>query len=325
MSVAEDRAPIDPQIVRQAMQWHVRLWSGEASDDDRTASSRWRGEHPDHERAWRRLAGLGERLGGIPEPIARHALLEGSPDFAGRRRSLQVLGLGVLAAGVAVTVPRTAGWQRAVADLRTATGETRALTLPDGTQVVLDTATAIDLRYSDRERLILLHGGAVHVTSAPDPAPVHRPLRVRTRHGTAQALGTRFMVRQDDHRSQVSVFEGVVAVGPRQGPAPLHLQAGQGATFTQDAVAPPLTLPAQADAWTRGLLVVEGMRLDDFLRELDRYRGGILGCAPDIAGLRLSGVYPLHDVDLALSAVERNLPVRVHRRFGYWISVRARG
>ena len=58
-------------------------------------------------------------------------------------------------------------------------------------------ASAIDVRFDASERLLVLRAGEILVTTAHDPDPARRPLRVQGRHGTVQALGTRFTLRQD--------------------------------------------------------------------------------------------------------------------------------
>ncbi len=64
-------------------------------------------------------------------------------------------------------------------------------------------------------------------------------------------------------------------------------------------------------AWADGLIVTRNMRLADFLDEVGRYRRGYLGCAADIADLRLSGVFRLEDTDKLLALLPRTLPVQV--------------
>ena len=72
-------------------------------------------------------------------------------------------------------------------------------------------------------------------------------------------------------------------------------------------------------------MVASQMRLDDFLAELSRYRRGRLGCDPAIAGLRVSGVYPLDNTDRVLAALTSALPVEVHTFTRYWVTLRPRG
>jgi transmembrane sensor len=61
------------------------------------------------------------------------------------------------------------------------------------------------------------------------------------------------------------------------------------------------------------MLVVNDMPLPDFLAELSRYRTGLLRCAPNAAGLRVSGAYPLADTDRVLNTLTRALPVQLQR------------
>jgi transmembrane sensor len=265
-----------------------------------------------------------DKLHSLPSGVARHALREPAvAAYAARRRVLQLLGLAALAGGAAYTARETDAWQFAAADYSTHTGEIREVALPDGTRIVLNTATAIDLQFNGEERRVVLRAGEILVTTAPDPAAVHRPFRVQSRHGTVQALGTRFTTRQDGDVSRVAVFEGAVEIRPTHGTA-VRLNAGQGTAFSADQVAPPVAVQESAAAWSRGLLVAENMRVADFLAELGRYRPGLLRCAPAIAELRVSGVFSLRDTDRALLNLTLGLPVEVVYRTRYWVAVRAR-
>ncbi|RIX79310.1 FecR domain-containing protein [Acidovorax cavernicola] len=322
-----DASPIDPAVVQRAAQWMARLWSGEASEQDRAACERWRAQHPDHERAWRRLQGFDDKLhGAVPRDVASHAL-RAAPRRAqaSRRRALQLLGLTVAVGGLAAAVRRTDGWQLVASDIGTRTGEIREITLPDGTRVVLSTATAIDVRFDARERRIVLRAGEILVTSAPDPATTHRPLRVQSREGTVEALGTRFTVRQDEASSRVAVFEGAIDVRPvRAATDSVRVDAGQRTVFFADSAQPPEAALDSATAWTRGVLVAEAMRVDEFVAELARFRPGLLRCAPEVAALRVTGVFSLHDTDRALQNLASALPVSLAYRTRYWVTVQAR-
>ncbi|OZI71649.1 FecR domain-containing protein [Bordetella genomosp. 12] len=311
--------PIDPGVMRQAAEWIAQLWSDDASEQDQRACERWRARHPDHEQAWQRLIAFEAKLGSVPPDAARLALHQ--PLANGRRRALRALSLGALVLGTGYVVHRSDTWQRATADHRTATGEIQALTLPDGTQIVLATDTALDVRYSGTERLLVLRAGEILVATAPDNHQPARPFRVSTRHGTVQALGTRFTVREDADAARVAVFEGAVEI--RAGGPVVRVDAGQGTRFTQYAVDAPAPVSEQAAAWAQGVLIADNMRLDALLAELGRYRKGLLRCDPAVGGLRVSGVFSLRDTDRALHNLTRALPVDVIYRTRYWVSVRA--
>ena len=91
-----------------------------------------------------------------------------------------------------------------------------------------------------------------------------------------------------------------------------------------NGLGPIVALNLGADAWTRGMLVVDNARLEDLVHELGRYRRGHLGVAPEIADLRITGSFPLHDTDLALSALLPTLPVQIEQHTPWWVTVERR-
>lgn len=327
MPVMVDATPqaLDPAVVRQAAEWMARVWSDDTSDEVRAACAQWRASDPEHERAWRRLQAVEDKLLGLPREVAQHTLREpAATTYRHRRRALQALGVIIAAGGAGLAAHDTPTWWLVAADHSTRTGQIRDITLPDGSKVVLNTATALDVRFDAAQRLLVLHAGEILITTAPDPAAVQRPLRVQTRDGMLQARGTRFTVRQSADASHIAVFEGAVEVRPRlHAAAMLLLGAGQGATFSAERSDAPVAVEDTDAGWTRGVLVVEAMRLADFVAELSRYRAGLLRCAPEVADLRVSGVFSLHDTDRALDNLTLVLPVAVLYRTRYWVTVQA--
>lgn len=321
MNSQPDSPPIAPAVLQRAAEWMARLWAEDASAADADACAAWRAADPEHERAWTRLQRFARQFEALPREVACGALAPASRHAAGRRRALQLLGLIAAGGGTALLAHESGQWQRAASDYRTAVGETRAIVLADGTQVVLDTASAIDVRYGANERRIVLRAGAILVTSAHEAAPAYRPLLVATPQGTATALGTRFSVRLDDGESRVAVFQGAVSLQPvNEGAPSLHLQAGQQAVYTRLAVQD-IGKVEDSAAWADGSLVAERMRLDQLLAELGRYRHGVLRCDESIAGLRVTGVYSLRDTDRSLANLALSLPVQARYRTRYWVSV----
>lgn len=318
-----DDAPIDQAIVRQAARWMARLWSDDASDADQADCARWRAEHPQHDLAWQRLQAFEGKLHSVPRDVARHALREPAPAaYLNRRRVLKLLAVLLPVGGMLYAARGTDAWQVATAGHSTATGELRDIMLPDGTRVMLASASAIDVRYDAGERLLVLRAGEILVTTAHDPA--QRPFRVQSRHGTVRALGTRFTLRQDEHTSRVAVFEGAVEVRLAHAPGrPVRIAAGGGAVFSADIVQSAAPVPASAAAWTKGVLVADNLRLDELLAELARYRPGLLRCDAAVAGLTVNGVFSLRDTDRALHNLALALPVQIVARTRYWVTVQA--
>ncbi|CAN5667875.1 FecR family protein [soil metagenome] len=313
-------------MARRAVEWLVELQSDPASDALRREWSHWRMADPLHEQAWQRIESVNGRFAGLGAPatamVAQAAL---TPRRSVRRRqAVQTLALVFFAGGTAWTLQRHTPWREWTADLRTGPGDRRSLTLEDGTQLVLNTRTAVDLRYGDTERRLRLLAGELLVDSGTDAR--ERPLLVETAQGEVLAMGTRFVVRQDEAigdeaaDTQVSVFDGAVRLVPRADRgADLVVPAGKQSHFSGRAVAPPTPVVEDcAAAWVDGMLVARGMRLDDFLAELGRYSTCPLRCDPAVAQMRVSGTYPLADVGKVLDTVAATLSLEVQTLTRFW-------
>ncbi|EIU3515324.1 FecR domain-containing protein, partial [Pseudomonas aeruginosa] len=226
----------------------------------------------------------------------------------------------VLAAGGSAWGLRESGsLQRWSADYATGVGERRRLALADGSRLELNSDTAVDVRFDAGERRLLLLRGEIQLSTGQDP----RPLHVYSAEGRLRPVGTRFDVRQFAERTRVAVHEGAVQVENHAGQG-LLLPSGRQLDFDRERLGVPQPLPVGSGAWTDGMLVAAGIRLDEFLAEVARYRPGRLGCDPRIGGLRISGSYPLDDSERILAALPAVLPVEVRRVTRYWVGVHPR-
>ncbi len=320
MNAGQTPHGIPGDILDEAAQWLVVMNDDAVSDSDRRAWLAWRARSPTHESAWLRAEKLLARLGQMPAALAMPTLDRPRTSRRAALAKLAALCLAVPGGVAAWRLAQSEGW---TADHRSAAGERREVTLADGSRMTLNTASAVDLRFDANERLVLLRAGEILIQTAPDPTGAHRPFRVQTSEGMLEALGTRFNVRQQDGRTLLAVLEGAVRATPRTGgDAARVVPAGQQAVLQANAVQPPAPLGAAATAWTRGMLLADDMRLADFVGELARYRGGVLRCDPAVAGLRVSGSFPVGNPGQALAMLEATYPVEIASRFGgYWTTV----
>jgi transmembrane sensor len=327
----------DPGVARQAVEWWVTLHGGDATETLRAACARWREAHPDHERAWRHIEGANRRLqrvsGALDAAVAQAALR--APRSRGRRHVIKAIAGAAFVGAGAWVASNTPTVRQLRADARTGTGERRTWRLADGTTLVLNTRSAVHWSMDADTRRITLIDGEIMVTTGKDAGHVPpRALVVVTAQGSLAPLGTRFAVRQTRQGAgaigdtQVQVFEGAVRVTPRavgDGEASQIVQAGEQARFTARRAAAVTPLADGDGAWADGMFVAVDMRLDAFLAELSRYRRGYLRCDPAVAALRVSGTYPLGDIDAILAMLPHALPVSVASLTRYWVTVGPRG
>lgn len=326
----------DPQtLLSEAAHWLMRLHYDQPSETDRQAFQHWHGQSSAHAAAWQRAQQVMQTFAplqgeaGQPGQQALKALAEDA-QRPSRRRTLRTLGILLMAAPTGWLAWHLMPWRQWTADIATATGERSTEQLPDGTQLVLNTDTAIHIAFSTTERRLRLLAGEVLITTRPDPmAAAHngtnatpaRPFIVETTQGTVQALGTRFSVRTvNDTTTRVAVLEHTVRIQPRDGIATL-LQAGEQADFDQHRIHATTAADSNSLLWQNGMLLAKDMRLDAVIAEMARYRPGVLQCDPAIGHLRISGSISLDDTDAGLALLERSLPVRIASRTRYWVTV----
>ena len=235
----------------------------------------------------------------------------------------QVMGLLVLALlGPLLLVQLP--WQLWSADHRTGIAEIRELVLSDGSRLVLDADSAVDVSFDRHQRVIELIRGQLKVVVAADSA--ERPFSVRTPTGDATALGTVYGVQRRADDSLVTVLESRVRLTPKTEPdAAVTLSAGQRAQLTGTAVGPIQMAGRYVLDWASQRLVFNDAPLSDVIAQLDRYRHGWVFMSERLVAhdLRFTGVLPTDDSDRALLLLSEALRLDVHRMTPYaaWLDI----
>ena len=318
--------PIDPEILGEAADWLVQLQSGTATEEDHRAIQLWRGRSAQHAQAWQRAEAIIGDFRSVPGSIASDTIRRiGRTPGIGRRQALNRIGFLLLAAPAVWLAQRELPWQQWMADQHTAIGEQKRLTLPDGTQLLINTNSSLNIAFNASERRIKLISGEVLITTAKDPWPTHRPFIVETRDGVARALGTQFSVRLDDSMSRLAVQAGAVEIRTVGSVAPVIVNAGQQSGFSSTRIGPVEALDPASLTWENGMVVARQMRLADLLAELGRYRPGVLRCHASVADLKVSGAFSLRDTDASLRLLQDTLPVSISSLTRYWVAVEPRG
>lgn len=312
-------AQSDFQVLEQAAEWFAVLASEAASDRQRKAWQLWLASNPAHQEAWQRVQQISGQFQALPaaqrEP-AHNALRAGGRT---RRQVLSSLLLLVGGAGLGLAVSRkpVQAW---VADQTSATGQIKQLHLADGGRLWLNSNSSVDIDYSLELRLLRLWQGELLVDSVPDIQQPARPLCVDTVDGRLQALGTRFSVRKQQRGTLLSVFDGRVRITCDSGASTL-VQAGEQAWFDRQQIGPVSQASPARNAWQRGMLLADDRALGDFISELAEHVPGHLAVDPRVAGLHLVGAFPLDDPERIYAALEASLPIRVNRRWPWWVTL----
>ncbi|HEY9274653.1 FecR family protein [Achromobacter sp.] len=313
------------EALEQAAEWFAALRSSLHPEQDRQQWQAWLDQREEHRIAWRYVEDISRRFapvqGGTPDPATVHAL----KTVRLRQRRRQVLGGLAVACGGWLA---WAGWQHtplrrltltAMAQHRTSTGEVREISLPDGTRVWLNTASAVNVSYAADLRLLELVAGEILIETAHDPV---RRFVVQAGQGRMTALGTRFTVALGDDASYLAVYDGRVAL--EAGSRSQVVGAGEQLTFGRGGSWRLEPASRAREVWANGVLLADDIPLGALLEELGRYMPGHLSVSPEAARLRVVGGFPLRDPDQTLALLESVLPITVKRTLPWWTAVELR-
>ncbi len=300
--------------LEQAIEWSACLRDESLLPSERHAFEHWLQADPLNAQAWNTVQSHVQRsLAPAHDAQARRALQAPRPS----RRQLLRGALAVAGLGVVTQALRQPGMPLAEfgADLRTGTGERLNTWLADGSHLVLDAQSAVDIDWRTDERRLLLRAGKIILDIHHEP----RPFNIRTPFGQVQGNGTRLMV------AAYASFTHVWALGPdvhittRRG-AQLTLKADQGARFN-DSIERLAANHSGESSWQDGWLNVQDWALGDVIAALKPYRRGVLRVSPSAASMRVSGVFSLDHSDRALAALAQTMPLRIQRYGEWWVSV----
>ncbi len=303
----------DREVIRQAAQWLALLESAGTCEDDHPELQSWRKSSSTHERAWQKARQLRERFCGLPSGLAMSTL--DRPD-QGRRALLK------RALGIAAVVPAAWLLSRQLpldvwrADLHTSTGELRKLPLAAGSLLQLNTDSAVNLDLGSG--VVTLLRGEIALS-----VPGNAALAIEAPYGRILVGRSAVCVRLNSSDCQVSVLSGSVQLGPLRGVS-MDLHAGQQVRLALNGAGPIGVFDVSAPGWREGVLTAQDQALGDFLRELSRYRAGLLRWEPELESLRVTGTFRLDDTDQILSLLAASLPVEVQMRSRYWVTLRSR-
>jgi transmembrane sensor len=188
---------------------------------------------------------------------------------------------------------------QAIAEVRRATrhGEQQSFRLPDNSVLHLNTDSAATIRYSSKERVVILNAGEA------DFEVVHEAGReFRVVAGAAQVIdrGTQFDVRLKHDMTVVTVVEGTVSVTPTSVGREGILVSGDQQLTVLDGVWPPAQ-PTAVDArhmtaWLHRQIVFDHAPLDKVAAEFNRYAPKpITIVTPGLQKLEVSGVFTTDD------------------------------
>ena len=333
----------------KACLWVVKLSTGATSRELQEIHT-WLDENPEHIKALLSVACLWDQVSVLSElsdifPLEEYV----SPRPQPARRGLLYSALAVIVLVLCLQSPfltwLNTRWFEAARETMELSYETRigqqsTIVLPDGSQVLLNTNSQIEVSFSTTARNIVLYRGEAQFTVTKDKT---RPFRVYANGGIVEAVGTTFTVQQTLQKSlEVTVLEGVVNF-TRIREQPVNVTAQQAQPLA--AVAPAATLPSvepiplaagesvevqeesdtilkhtfQAEelasklAWREGMLLFQGNPLEQVIQEVSRYTSIRIDVDEAVRNIEVLGYFRTGDVEGVLLAVQNTFHLKVER------------
>lgn len=314
----------DGRAAEEAARWFARLQGEAATGDDWLAFERWLQASPAHARAYDRLEGLWvdldyapvvRDLGGRPLLAARRRAPRRAASRQPGRRAWMAMTAAV-AAGLVVAVGvglRSPGV--ATQTFETAPGQTRDITLADGTRIRLNAASTIAVSLGrDARRVRMADAEAVFDVTHD----ARRPFLISVGDRQVRVVGTEFNLRHRADLVDLTVRRGTVEVRPADAPEapPTRVTVGQELTHVAGQVGSILKVADQDQvfAWTNGQLIYRDQPMSDVAADLSRRFGKPVRTADArTAALRFSGVLVTDNEPAVLRRLEAYAPVRVER------------
>lgn len=237
--------------------------------------------------------------------LSRH--LEALQRLRQRKRSAATNGivagcLTLMIAGTWMWLEKPNMLQDLTADYSTGRGERQTVVLQDGSSVLLDADSALDVDFSGRQRAVRLMRGSAHF----DVSHSGVPFVVSAQSGRSQVLGTAFDVAIGEDDVSVTLERGSLRVSVGANSNAVVLKPGESVTY--DAANLGHAHAADLDAttaWHEGRFVFNDMPLIDVIDKIGRYRSGrIVVLGEELRARRVSGSFSLNDPDAALAAVQ---------------------
>ena len=305
-------------ISREAATWLERREREDWTDADNAALETWLAQSPANRLAFWRVKGAWsqtERLNALRPATAL------KPAAIRARKTRPVLRFAAAAIAVAVIGGYAASnilSGPAYKTYSTGVGVRETITLPDGSQIELNTDTSVRVAEAALHRNVVLDRGEAFFQIKHDAA---HPFVVTAENSRVVDLGTKFTVRAETGRVEVALVEGRARIEPLEGNTRgriATLAPGDVAVAEKDSLHV-RTLPTRdlADdlGWRRGVLIFRRTTLSEAAAQFNRYNTHKL-IVPDasVAELQLGGTFQSNNPELFARIARDVLGLRIQNR-----------
>ncbi|MFT8679725.1 FecR family protein [Gluconacetobacter sp.] len=315
---------LDDEIVRERFElWcHKTSFNAEIWERTRRAYDLVGRAPAEHQEHWSSYATEGRTKRALPTVRpGKQGVIPPPSRLPIKRRGVWIGALCAVCSLAAVVVLSTDLPLRLQADAMSGTGQTRDITLADGSKVMLAPRSAIAFAFRNGRRDVRLLRGEAFFEVVHN---AEHPFSVATDHMTVTDVGTAFDVARNTDSALVSVEQGKVNVRSVSAASSVSfdLEAGEAARVPDMGIVAHEHVDAtEVATWRSGALIVRDQSAEQVINALrNYYHGAVLLHAPVFAKRRVTGVFDLRHPEQTLRELAASHAANV-RRMSPWLLV----
>lgn len=310
-------------LLEQAVDWMVNLASGNVCAHDKQLFSVWLAQSAAHQSAWQHISQSlvmpVHALKQLPANQSKgieQALLRPNSRREFLRNSFSFAAVSLTLAGIINRYHPLSGLS---ADIATGTGERFTKNLADGSKVLLNARTHIDvnvlvnnpLNANKAQRSLTLHQGEIQLFAAENQAV---PFNVYCKHAKVTTLNSHCLVKKQTNNTFVLALSGELTINlSNDAKQAVTLKQGEAIYFNEYRFQTKQTGLQHKAQWSQGLHLAKNETLLSLSQSLADYYPGYIRVAANAQQLKVYGGYPLDDLDKTFATLAQTLPIKIRQ------------
>ncbi|WP_152020018.1 FecR family protein [Aliarcobacter butzleri] len=197
--------------------------------------------------------------------------------------------------------------------------EIKNIVLPDGSRVILDAKTKVDIKYFENKREVNIISGKALFDVAKNP---NKPFIVNANKIKVEVLGTNFEVKNEEDKISIDVISGKVKVEENKDnkfEELAILTSGKRISFDKEnnkIILKDIDIKNIA-SWKDGILFFQDYSLEKSINEFRKYKDINIFIDNNIKKYMISGSFKIDEFDKFLFALSKIYSLKIDRKDNY--------
>ncbi|WP_228255615.1 FecR family protein [Aliarcobacter butzleri] len=197
--------------------------------------------------------------------------------------------------------------------------EIKNIVLPDGSRVILDAKTKVDIKYFENKREVNIISGKALFDVAKNP---NKPFIVNANMIKVEVLGTNFEVKNEEDKISIDVISGKVKVEENKDnkfEELAILTSGKRISFDKEnnkIILKDIDIKNIA-SWKDGILFFQDYSLEKSINEFKKYKDINIFIDNNIKKYMISGSFKIDEFDKFLFALSKIYSLKIDRKDNY--------